>query len=136
MADPTIDDVRVMMPIITPYNLPEGIEGDTLYDIAIAQMGKDNPSISGTTATRSACYYVAYLQSAKEQRAGVSSESLGEWSVSYSGDTSINHWLQMYRSIITPMTRAQLIASGNQVATIPDADMQITFSLDGVQVED
>lgn len=135
----SMHDVEVMMPIVTPYTLPsDPTAAEMLYDIAVQQLSLDSTSqLTDLAETRALCYYIAYLLSQAEQLHGaVASESLGEWSVSYSttNTSGRNQWYDLYLAIVNQRSRAQLIATGC-TADIPDTELQNTHSLDGVGVD-
>jgi len=94
----TIEEVRALLPVISPYQLPAET-ADLLFSLAKEEVVKDAPGVSGIKETEAYCYYLAYLLSAKDGEYGVSSKQVGSVSVSYSEK---NPWLAQYRSCIFP----------------------------------
>ena len=88
--------VIALMPILTPYSMPSN------RTVQNALMELAEPHITGRVLENQVvtayCLYIAYLLSAKAGRMGVSSESLGEWSVSYADAT--NPWLSRFNSLV------------------------------------
>ena len=89
-------NVIALMPILTPYSMPSNrTVQNALMELAEPHITGRVPESQVVTAY---CLYIAYLLSAKAGRMGVSSESLGEWSVSYADAT--NPWLSRFNSLI------------------------------------
>ena len=98
----TISDVTAMLPLVTRYSMPEDqTAAGTLYLLAEARVSADAPGLSDTNETLAYCYYIAHLMSGQQGRTGITSEHLGQWSVSYSSNAAENstYLVEYYRLI-------------------------------------
>lgn len=106
----TQSDVATLLPIITPYTLPEGDEGLALYNHTVSRVLMAAPSLEENDGvlTEAVCYLIAHILSMREGRTGVTSEHLGQWSASYSWGES-TPWLTEYKRIVNGISKANII---------------------------
>lgn len=109
----TQSDVATLLPIITPYTLPEGDEGLALYNHTVSRVLMAAPSLEENDGvlTEAVCYLIAHILSMREGRTGVTSEHLGQWSASYSWEET-TPWLTEYKRILNAGVKASLIRAG------------------------
>lgn len=102
--------IKKLLPLLTPFTLPEDAESaGMLYNLAYSRTTDDAPNLSDDDPAKAEaiCWYLAHLLFSQSGSAGIQSESLGNWSVSYksvdSGKTkSANSaYLAEYERIIT-----------------------------------
>lgn len=106
----TQSEVATLLPLITPYNLPEGLDGTALYNHTVSRVRRECPSLEGNGLTEAVCYMIAHILSTKEGRSGVTSEHLGQWSASFTWSKS-TPYLEEYSRLV----RACLIGVTTQV---------------------
>lgn len=95
----TIEEVTMMLPVLTPYHMPKDPEASALYNLADSIISASaRGTAAGPQETQAYCYYIAYLMSSQEGKTGITSEHLGSYSVSYGDDT--NPWLKLYMSTV------------------------------------
>lgn len=110
----TQTEVATLLPLLTPYSLPEGEAGDTLFEYAQARVLKDAPTLQNDDEllTEAICYYLAHVLSLQEGRSGVTSEHLGQWSASYSWAES-TPYLSEYKRILNGIAKPALIRASS-----------------------
>lgn len=106
----TQSEVATLLPLLTPYSLPEGDAGTALYNHTHSRVLLSAPTLSGDSRTEAICYLIAHILCSKEGRAGLKSERLGQWSAAYDWEGS-TPYLDEYSRII----RANLIRTSTQV---------------------
>lgn len=106
-------EVATLLPILTPYSLPEGDAGAALYNHTYSRVVRAAPSLQDddSTLTEAICYLIAHILSMQEGRTGLAAEHLGQWSASYSWDES-TPWLSEYKRIINDIAKGNLIRAG------------------------
>ena len=111
----TQTEVATLLPLLTPYSLPEGEAGDTLFEYAQARVLRDAPSLAqkgnDELLVEAIVYYLAHSMSLQEGKSGVTSEHLGQWSASYSWEET-TPWLTEYKRLLNTGVKASLIRAG------------------------
>lgn len=120
-------EVADLMPIITPFSLPEDPAGQTLYNIATAQVQRDAPGLSPNSTLLAQVYYIAHLMTGSSGGYGVTSEHLGQYSVSRIATEGSSEWLTLYRKAIDQEARAAIIA--RSARGVPHVDNRIADAM-------
>lgn len=97
----TIEQITALLPMITPYSMPaDQTARNTLFDIACNRINQDAPGLASSAQPEAICWYIAHLLCNKEGGAGISSEHLGNWSVTYAAGEA-TPYLAEYNRIIS-----------------------------------
>ena len=109
----TQTEVATLLPLLTPYNLPSGEAGDTLFEYAQARVLRDAPSLQETPEllVEAIVYYLAHVLSLQEGRSGLTTEHLGQWSASYAW-REVTPWLTEYKRLLDSIAKPALIRAG------------------------
>lgn len=124
----TKSEVAGLLPEITPFSLPEDPAGQALYDLATSQVATDAPGIPAAALLLAQTYYIAHLLCGKSGDYGITSERLGQYSVTRSSDTAgSSDWLALYQQTIRPYNRSAIVAASAD--GVPHADNEIADAI-------
>lgn len=128
----TFEDVKELMALITPYNIPDN-KLITLYEIAAERFTADAPNCTGTSAeTEAEVYYIASLYSSGQGTSGVTSEHIDDYSISYGNGGQTRAYYDKYRDIVDRCNYNALIAGVTDGQK--RADMLDDLNLDAADV--
>ena len=108
----TIEQVTAMLPLVTPYSMPDdAVPKQTLYDLAAAKYEADGASLLEHTETLAYCLIIAHYMTVQAGKSNVTSEHLGQWSVSYGASESTSY-LKEYNALVKASQIRRMAASG------------------------
>jgi len=98
-------DVATLISLITSYSLPADPSGLTLYTVAVSQLAIDAPGMDSTLALT---YFIAHLLDGGADGAGITSEKLDDYSVTYADNGNTSPYYMMYLKTIESYKKGTL----------------------------
>jgi len=130
-------EVVTLLSLVTNLSPPTSDPSlNTLYPIALLQLTRDAPGCSGSTADLAITYYIGGMIAPKSIKAGVASEKIDDYAISYSRDPSSDYFGK-YHQLVAACNAGDVVlistlASGvTREDTLDDLDLDATGILDG-----
>lgn len=128
----TIEEVTAMLPIVTPYSMPDD-GSTTLYTLAEERVNTDGNPFEGSTETLAYCMIIAHYLAVRDGKSGITSEHLGQWSVTYA-DGQHTAYMAQYLMMVKKATALKSAVRGNGIVEHSDTKCTERYGLDNMRV--
>ncbi|MBE6506413.1 MAG: hypothetical protein E7Z72_00605 [Methanocorpusculum parvum] len=118
-------EIADLLPIVSPYSLPDGAAGASLIASAEERTLADAPGLGDNQQTLACAYYIAHIMAVQSGKSGITSRHLGSWSESYT-HSETTAFLEEYTRIVKRHARTAGIKASQ---LIHHADIAIADTL-------
>ena len=130
-------EVLALLSLVTSLSAPTTDPSlNVLYPIALTQLSRDAPACTGSTADLAITYYIGGMIAPKSTKAGIASEKIDDYAISYSRNPSEEYFAK-YWSVVNACNAGAVVSISTMTAgvtredTLDDLDLDATGILDG-----